>query len=218
MALAQVYLAKGQYLNAMKQAEAAFSTNEEVLGKHVSTAESCIVLAEVCQELGQYDRAKKILERAVTISNETPGVDHTIAVKSQAELALLHYALGEYEASEALFESISTTGFKDVKQNKDLSSYLTNLASIYFKSEKYVQAKSILEQALENDLKNLCEDHPKIARHRTNLSKVYFQTGHYKEARDLIKSALELNLKHYGKKHPAVSENYLDLALLYQAL
>jgi len=220
MELAQVYLAKGLYLDAMKQAEAALNTNEEVLGNHASTAESCMILTKVSQELGQYDRAKNLLERAVTINTQVLGADHDALVAiSQAELALLYYALGEYEKAEILFESIVATDFKDVnEQNIDLSNYQSNLASIYFKFEKYEQAKKILEQALENDLKNFCEDHPKIARHQTNLSKIYFRMGEYMKAKDLITSALELNLKHYDKKHPIVSENYVDLAMIYQIL
>ncbi len=216
---ARLYILKGQYLVAKKLSETALITNEKILQDHVSTAASCMVLAEVCQQLGQYGRAQNLLERAVNIHIKVLGDDHILVAKSQSELALLYHTLGDDEKAQALFELVIANDFKGADEHDiDLSNYQSNLADVYFKLKKYEKSRGILEKTLEGDLKKLCKDHPKIARHQSNLSKVYFRLGKYGRAKDLVKLALTSNLKHYGTKHPIVSKNYVDLALIYQIL
>ena len=103
-------------------------------------------------------------------------------------------------------------------KSEDFAIFQSNLALVCQDLGDYKNARDLLEQALESDIKNFGEDHPSTAISRSNLALVYQDLGDYENARDLLEQALESDIKNFGEDHPSTAIRRSNLALVYKAL
>lgn len=78
-----------------------------------------------------------------------------------------------------------------------------------------IEAKALLEKALENDILNLGENSPEVARDQRNLALVLLNLGSkdsLNRARILLENALNISVINFGKKHLLVAEAQANLA------
>ncbi len=93
-----------------------------------------------------------------------------------------------------------------------------NLALRFKDMGNYERARELLASALQSDIANFGEQHPKVAIRQSNLANVYGDLGNYESARELLASALQSDVANFGEQHPTVAVHQSNLALVYQAL
>ncbi|MBM3785556.1 MAG: tetratricopeptide repeat protein, partial [Acidobacteria bacterium] len=82
----------------------------------------------------------------------------------------------------------------------------------------FIEARDLLELALESDLRQFGPDHPNVAAHRSNLATILRALGEHQAARQQIELALESALRQFGPDHPNVAVARSNLANILRAL
>ena len=79
---------------------------KEIFGEdHADVVTSCNNLALVYNHLGEYNQAKELHEKVLTISEKIVGEDHADVATSYDNLALVYNSLGEYNPAKQLDEN-----------------------------------------------------------------------------------------------------------------
>ena len=95
-----------------------------------------------------------------------------------------------------------------------MATALNNLAELYRRQGKYVEAEPLYKRALVIREKALGPNHPDVAQSLNNLALVYSKV--YTEAEPLLKRALVIREKALGSEHPDVAGSLYNLAELYE--
>jgi len=171
------------------------------------------------QYLGHYDRAARLMEKALEIERKNFGEEYPNVSVYQSNLALVYEALGDYERARDLLEAALDSDMKNFgKDHPNMAASQSNLAIVYRNLGDYERARDLLEAALASDMKNFGEDHPTVALRQSNLANLYSDLGDYERARDLLESALSSVVKNFGKDHPNVAVSQSNLANVYSEL
>jgi len=99
-----------------------------------------------------------------------------------------------------------------------ISFYQNQLAIVYIALGQYQDAVFMLENSLENDIKNFGSDHERVATRYINLGGAYKHLERYDEAVDLLNKALIIDKNNFGDNNPRVANTQADLAMVYHDL
>ncbi|MFZ5515226.1 MAG: tetratricopeptide repeat protein [Candidatus Zhuqueibacterota bacterium] len=176
-------------------------------------------LALVYKELGDYGRARDLLEAALAANIKHFGQGHPTVAKCQSNLALVCKDLGEYGRARDLLEAALAADLKHFgEDHPTVATRQSNLALVCQDLGDYGQARDLLEAALAADIKHFGDGHPNVAIDQSILAAVCQDLGEYERARDLLEAALAADIKHFGKEHPTVATHQSNLALVCQDL
>jgi FimV-like protein len=176
-------------------------------------------LASAYEDLGDYDKARDLLEQALESALENFGDKHPSVAAIQSNLANVYRELGDYEKARYLLEQALASAKENFgDKHPDVAVTQSNLANAYKELGEYEKARDLLEQALESDLENFDDKHPSVAIRQSNLANVYSDLGEYERARDLLEKALASDLENFGDKHPNVAVRQSNLANVYRNL
>ena len=160
-------------------------------------------LAASLRDLGDYEGAKKLLEKA-TISDETNfGEKHSSMAVSYSNLALVLKDLGDYEGAKKLLKKAiisAETNFGE-KHSTTAVNY-SNLATVLKNLGDYEGAKKLLEKATILDEINFGEKHPTTAVSYSNLALVLKDLGDFQKAIVLLEKSYKIYLNNMGDNHP----------------
>jgi tetratricopeptide (TPR) repeat protein/GTPase SAR1 family protein len=171
------------------------------------------------KNLGEYEKARDLLEAALQSDFETFGEKHATVASRQSNLAMVYKDLGEYEKARDLLEAALQSNFETFgEKHPTVATRQSNLALVYRNLGEYKKARDLLEAALQSNLENFGEKHPAVAVSKSNLALVYQDLGKYEKARDLIEAALQSDLENFGEKHPNVAIRQSILAVVYKDL
>ncbi len=160
-------------------------------------------LAVVYIQMGEYERARELLEEALASDLKNFGQDHPDVALDKSNLALVYQDLGDYERARDLLEEALASGLKNFgPDHPRVAVRKSNLATVYRALGEYERARDLLKEALATDLKNFGPDHPDVARDQFNLAKVYRDLNDYKKALDLARKAYDTWLSALGDAHP----------------
>ena len=176
-------------------------------------------LGLACADLGEYKRARDLLESSLSSELKNFGPDYPSVAVRQSNLATVYRNLGQYERARDLQESALSSELKNFGvDHPSVAVSQVNLANVYYSLGQYVRAQDLLESALSSLEKNFGVDHPNVARCQSNLASVYDSLGQYERARDLLELAVSSDLKNFGADHPNVAVHQSNLANVYRNL
>ena len=186
---------------------------------HSNVATSYNNLALVYKRLGEYNQAKQLYEKALTIRKKIFGEDHADVATSYNGLASVYNRLGQYNQAKELYEKALLIRKKIFgEDHADVATSYNNLALVYDTLGEYNQAKELHEKALIIRKKIFGEDHADVASSYNNLASVYYNMKEYNQAKELYEKALTIRKKIFGEDHADVATSYNDLALVYDTL
>lgn len=182
------YRRLGQLNKSLELHEESLRILEE--SDHIELAAALEKAALVCRILGEYERALNYMERALeyAIKNNmrvgtlycNVGLCHN--VMGNEEQALHYYHLGVQELR------------KIGDQNREML-YLGNIANIYMRQEKYVQAEAIFEDVIVRSAELGIVSNESI--NRGNYGEMLLQTGRWEEADFQLSRSIELAVEVY---------------------
>lgn len=190
----------------------------EELSEHPGVQAAMLnVLGRVYTQLSDYERARRLSERAVMLYREL-GEPLDLA-NSLTNLAELLVDTGHYdEAEELLREALDLqerylpAGHPDdARTRSDLATTLT------YKGE-YSEAESLHRLTLRIYRTMYDEPHKDLASNLNGLAVTLFQQGKYDEAERYYNEALEMKRAVYGHEHVSVTRVLANLGKLYEEL
>jgi tetratricopeptide (TPR) repeat protein len=172
-------------------------------------------LATVLQELGDYDGAKTLLQKAMRSDEKNFGPDHPNTARSYSNLALVLKDLGDYEGAKTLHQKAMCSYEKDLGPDHPYTAIsYSNFALVLQDLGDYDGAKTLLQKAISSNEKNFGVDHPNTATSYSNLALVLRDFGDYEGAKTLLQKAMHSAEKNLGPDHPRTAIRYSNLALV----
>ncbi|MBN2376146.1 MAG: tetratricopeptide repeat protein [Sedimentisphaerales bacterium] len=123
----------------------------------------------------------------------------------------------QYAEAETLTKrAIAITEANFGKNHPYVADALSNLATIYYKTNRLAEAETQIKQAMTIHEVGLGQDHLPVAMDLNILAKLYQDTNRLSEAEPLMKRAMAIAESSLGKGHPFVAAILSNLAMLYQ--
>ncbi|KXJ84996.1 P-loop containing nucleoside triphosphate hydrolase protein [Microdochium bolleyi] len=155
-------------------------------------------------QVGGYDRAKAMLEKAVEVREAVLGAENRDTLSSVNDLALVLGDQGKYEEAEALNRRALDGREKALgKDHPDTLTSVNNLAGVLQRQGKYEEAEAMNRRALDGrEKKALGKDHPDTLTSVNCLASLYHKQNRLHEAGELYVNALNGFRKVLGPTHP----------------
>ena len=189
--------------------------NQELSGQPLVQARLMDTMGLVYRNLGLYQQAIVLLEKALANRRHVLGSQHQEVSASLNSLGTLLYYQGKYPEAEKCFrEALDIRRRLFGNEHLDVSDTLNNLAMSIKARGDYKQSEPLYREALSINRKLLGNEHLRVAQSINNLGMLVYRKGEYSEAENLFLEALEMNRKILGEEHPEISTNLNNLALV----
>lgn len=208
------------------EAEYCFERADQILEKiyretpHSDLAESYNNHANHYIELGEYDKAEKLMLKSLKISIKAEGENSLDASQTMNDLARLYVIMARYEESETLFRKalkirIALKG----EESLDACETCNDLAGLYIVAkdkDRFNEAETLLLKALKTRKELYKPDymHSEIADTMNLLAKLYIEMEEFAQARHYWKRAIAIRSKVMGRTTQEYADSLDVLALL----
>jgi serine/threonine-protein kinase len=186
--------------------------DDELAAEPATQAELFSVIGKLYFELGLYDEARPLLERALAIQTELHGETHVETAKALGELVMVLHGAGDFESAEESARRVLEIRRQLLTADSpDLAASLTDLAAILSAQGRYAEAEPLYREALAIDRKHA----PRhlVADDLNNLGTFLMDAGKYEESRAAHEEALEIRTALYGDRHTDVATSLSNLGL-----
>jgi CHAT domain-containing protein len=144
-------------------------------------------------DLGKYDEAIPLAQRALALWEKALGPDHPRVARSLDLLGLQYLGKRDHAHAEPLFQRALTVWEKAPgRERSNAAIALDDLARLYENQADYARAEIFYQRALALRETALGSDHPKIVDTLKRLANVYKFKGDYARAEPLYRRALAI--------------------------
>ncbi len=190
---------------------AFFWMNNKIIESH----EIAVKIAEPLKQLGKLTEAKELLEKAITIQENTfESSDYTLAV-SYSDLANVESQLGNFNNSKKLLE-------ESVKILESIYTWLaacySNLAAVEKELGNTGIAKKLMKKCLEIAENNLTIDQRSLALFYSHLGVIEMDLKNLEKAEEYLKKSIKIQKKIYKANSPFLAVRYMNLGLVKKNL
>jgi non-specific serine/threonine protein kinase/serine/threonine-protein kinase len=163
-------------------------------------------------DLGQYQKAKEQLERALALRSKLFGEDSAKALRTSHRLARTEYLLGDYKAAEAL-TSRTLAGRRRVLgvKNRETLTSMNGLATLYRLQGKDAKAEELDRQTMELRRAVLGPEDPDTLTSMSGLAADYIHQGKYAQGVALHGQILEIRRRVRGPESPDTLSSMMNL-------
>mmetsp|Transcript_81616 Transcript_81616/g.264412 ORF Transcript_81616/g.264412 Transcript_81616/m.264412 type:complete len:799 (-) Transcript_81616:17-2413(-) len=187
--------------------------------EHLEVAKVLVGLACLHAKLGETQRQKQCLDRALAICEREHGPDHidvafVLTHLGNAEMALDHPQEQKRHLERALRIKEATYG----PDHPSLAATLTNLASAHSRLGEKEGEKACLERILCIKEKEFGQDHPKNAVTMANLGNLLRRMGDAQQAARLLERSVRIKEEDKGPNHPDLAATLVNLGTAYGKL
>ena len=173
-------------------------------------------IGTVYQNLGLYDEARPLLERALELRESHLPEGSLEIADSLLSLGELQRLAGEYDEAERLAErALAMRRAKLGDGHPGVAEASASLAWALARQEKDDQAAALFEQALAIREDALEPDHPDIAESLKDMGIFSWRQGDFAKAEPLLEKALSIFERTLGADDYRVRDTLNDLAILY---
>ena len=196
--------------------EGAEQVETELKGQPEVQAEMMNVLGVIYRELGLYDRAQPLLEKALAMRQRLHrGNGHIVTAESLYDLGKLLHLQGDYDAAVPLLEKALMMRQKLLGEtHPSVALSMNSLASSIEYKGDYDAAEPLYRKALTMREKLFGEEHPEVAVSLNNLATLLMRKGDYETAEPHLRKALAMRKKLLGEEHPEVATSLNNLAVV----
>jgi len=171
-------------------------------------------LAQVLEELGEYEEAARIHREVLRLRRKFYGERHAAVSAALHNLACTLEQLGEMdEALTVAREAVAMAEAVGQEDEISLSTKLNSLGILLMHARRFDESERVLKRSLELRRRHLDEKHVYVATSLNNLAVLYDERAHaqhgleaYREAKRAYEEALALWIRIHGDDH-------LDVAL-----
>jgi len=194
--------------------EEILEISEKKLGsENIHVAAPSGALANIYQELGDYEKALGLYKQALKITEKNLGCRDPNVANIMSNLATLHLRIGNHEKSLPLYKKALEIHIENFgEEHPEVATTMNNLASFYENIGDYRKAIFCNKQALCIREKVLDPNHLDIAKSLNNIASNYILIGNYLEALPLCEKSLEISEKSLSKYHPYIGTILNNLA------
>ena len=169
--------------------------------------------------VANYNKAKILLEKTLSIYEKYYGKNHINTAKTLAKLGIVHRNIGNYKTAETMLqEAILVYEEYFGEKHPATAEISVYLGSVYRNIGKDDLSIAYLKRAREVYLKLYGEKHIKTIHSYAYLGTAYKDIGNYDEALPLLENAYNFYEQYYGKDHTKTAWCATCLASLYREI
>jgi CHAT domain-containing protein len=203
---ARLLLAQGDYTDAAKVAQRGYDISKTVYGEiSTKTALTQRILSDIDYQIGDYDQAELLIEKALVSQEKQFGRNHIEVAKSLAQLALVKFYNGKdkAEVEKIMLEARDIVGTRLGKDNPQYAEILKSVAILYISEKKYDIAFNSLTQAEAIwRAKTGRKTNINAASIYSLTADIYYQQKNYTKALSFYESSRNIYEKYFSKGHP----------------
>jgi hypothetical protein len=202
--------------------ERASKAADELIADSVADEEAVArlqtLLGDTLRELGDYDKAVQVLERARVTREVKLGVEHHETLITLNKLAGAYNDAGRPRDALDLFKQVLDAFVKELgDEHPDTLATRAGLASAYSNAGQIREAIALLEQVRDATVRTLGVDHPHTRGALHNLAVAYSAGGKLPEAIALFEQVRDASIKKLGPEHFDTLKALNNLASTYSA-
>ena len=172
--------------------------------------------ARFLYDYADYNKAKEVYLRQISLSEEIFGADHPSTATSYNNIGQVYYRQGAHDkALEYYLNALEIRERTLGKDHPDTAISYNNIGQVYYRQGAYEKALEYFMMALEIDEKALGKDYPSTATSYNNIGQVYYRQGAYEKALEYFMMALEIDEKALGKDYPSTATSYNNIGQVY---
>jgi eukaryotic-like serine/threonine-protein kinase len=181
-------------------------------------AEMLDALGRVYANLGVYDQAAPLLERALQQRRTIQGEDHDNVAQTMNTLGNVYLQQGRYGDAEPLLrEALAVSRRVHGTSSENAANSLDRLATVFEQQSLYAEAEQLSREALAIRRDLLGDEHLAVAESQVNLALLLWWKGDYDASAALVDSAIGTRRRLLGERHVLVAEAMHNLAQVQQA-
>lgn len=196
--------------------KAAENIETELIDQPEIEASIRSTLGNTYVNLGEYDKGKPFLEKALSINEDIYGKESEQTAVSLHDLGLYYDWVGDFKAADALYDKSIKILRKVLNQpTKSFADVLNDYGILKMNIGKYDEADKLYTEALDAALSTYGEKNRNTAVIMNNLAVNLMDSGYPDEAENYYKKSLALILELLGENRPEVASTYNNLAYLH---
>lgn len=205
-------------MNLLVSHAETFLNNDKILSEAIKV-DIGSELGSIYFHLGNYLKAKQILEINLVSLNKFNVKDYTRIAQVLLYLGSVYRELGNHEKStELLKQSFLIYRKYHPDNHAKIAQSLCYLGNEYRSLGNYEKAKELLEESLVIYKKYSPDNHSKIAQSLLYLGNVARNLGNYTNAKDLLEESLVIYRKYYPDNHSKIAHILMYLGIIYSEL
>jgi tetratricopeptide (TPR) repeat protein len=166
-----------------------------------------------------WGEAESLYRRALTIDEQTHGLDHPEITIGLNNLSQLLQATNRPAEAEPLMRRALAIDEQSLgREHPRVAIDLNNLASLLWTTSRLPDAELLMRRALAIEEQSFGPNHPNVARDLNNLTALLRATNRLEEAEPLMRRALAIDEQTFGSDHPHVARDFNNLAQLLVAM
>ncbi|HEY1242652.1 MAG TPA: serine/threonine-protein kinase [Bryobacteraceae bacterium] len=175
-------------------------------------------LGEVCQKLGQLDRADSLLTSALDRRKTLFGGNSASVADTEVKLGLLRVDQARLADAERLVRQGLQWSQRNLPPGDRRVAAATHaLGKVLEERGSYDEAIRVLQEAVR--LRSVPDaDQADLADSLFELANSHFYAGHYAESQSLNQRLIAIHRQIYGPKHPIIAEDLINLGAIQQEL
>jgi eukaryotic-like serine/threonine-protein kinase len=174
-----------------------------------------LLVGRIYRELGVYDRAQPLLERALELRTLGRGGDVEALAEAKAELARLRQDTGLPEEAEQLHrEVLAMRRGGRGSDDPEMGRTLRDLASVLTSRGQHDEAEALQREALALNEARYGAEHAEVASDLEGLQTILRARGRSAEAIPIARRALDMRRKLLGTDHLETATAINNLAIL----
>lgn len=209
----------GRYSDSARDGEVAFESGKKSLGPEAPiTVIAMQSLAVDYMQMGQNDRAEKLLRKALDLQVKAAGYDSAPTLDTSDSLAYLYMKEGRNEEARTLLER-GLQSYRKVfgPDHPNTQRELFGLTTLQFNMGRYQEAEQLCASVTESNRRLLGPDHFKTLSTARMLARIYEAEGKLKQAATLMEDTLRRTVSTLGRASTETVYGNEVLAHIYQA-
>jgi serine/threonine-protein kinase len=192
---------------------------DQALGKQPDVqAHMLSTIGRVYHNLGYYDQARMLAERALAIRKRIYGASHPEVAASLNDLADARCFLGDLEVSDSLYRAAFTMRQALLgPRHPDNATTLHDWGLLLYYLNRQAESEAYLQQAVDLRRALFGDRDPSVAEALHSLGATVAAGGRAAAAEPMIREALSIRRAVLDSDHPDIPANMLLLARLIQA-
>jgi serine/threonine-protein kinase len=179
--------ALGEAITARVLLERGIERAEQLSDQPIVQSALLRVVGRVYFSLGQYAKARPVLERALAIRRDLHGGAHADVTESLNDLGELLHRSGSYlEARKYYKEALELQRALLDPNDPAIARTLTNLGTLLFDAAEYQVGEPYLREALELRTQNLGPEDPRTLLTLDRLGELLYQRGDFSAADSIL--------------------------------
>ncbi len=173
----------------------------------------------VYHNLGQYETAERLIERALGLRRQVFGEQHVEVAESLNDLGWLLVFRGDYRQAEPLLrQALAMRRELLGEEHLEVAESLHNLGGVLYASGATAETEAVIRQALAIRRRLLGEEDFLVLKTQTGLAVLASNRGDYPQAEQLYRQVLARKQRQLSEDHPLVARVMNNLGNVLHAL